>query len=70
MNTPTIPPSSDEILTVEQVADILQLHPNTVYEKANAGEIPGMFRLGEGERAPMRFHKKVLLDELAKQAKK
>ncbi len=60
----------DDILTVEQVADLLQLHPNTIYEKANAGEIPGMFRLGDGERAPMRFSRRLLMEWIANQATK
>ena len=36
-------PMHDEILTVEEVATILQLEPATVYARALKNEIPGSF---------------------------
>lgn len=33
--------SNSTAMTVEEVAQYLQLHPHTVYRKAKAGEIPG-----------------------------
>ena len=32
----------DALLTVEEVAAVLKLHPNTVYEKVKNGEIPSV----------------------------
>ena len=39
-----------ELLTVEQVALLSQYNPQTVYRKAQKGEIPGMVRYGRGIR--------------------
>jgi len=39
-----------ELLTVEQVALLSQYNPQTVYRKAQKGEIPGMVRFGRGIR--------------------
>lgn len=63
-----IDPMNDEILTVEQVAKLLHLEPSTIYTKADAGELPGAFRLGEGERPPLRFSKRVLMEWIQKEA--
>ena len=54
-------PLHDDILTVDQVAELLHLTPDTIYEKVEKKELPGAFRVGEGERSPIRFSKKVLL---------
>lgn len=35
-----------ELLTVEQVALLWQIDPQTVYRKAKRGEMPGVVRLG------------------------
>jgi excisionase family DNA binding protein len=39
----------DEILTASQVADLLQLHPRTVYKLVKRGYIPGK-KFGGGWR--------------------
>jgi excisionase family DNA binding protein len=39
----------DEILTASQVADLLQLHPRTVYKLAKQGSLPGK-KFGGGWR--------------------
>jgi excisionase family DNA binding protein len=39
----------DEILTATQVADLLQLHPRTVYKLVKQGSIPGK-KFGGGWR--------------------
>ncbi|MGE5303328.1 MAG: helix-turn-helix domain-containing protein [Alphaproteobacteria bacterium] len=39
----------DEILTASQVADLLQLHPRTVYKLVKQGSIPGK-KFGGGWR--------------------
>lgn len=54
-------PLHDDILTVDQVAELLHLTPDTIYEKVEKKELPGAFRVGEAERSPIRFSKKVLL---------
>ncbi len=41
----------EEYLTVEQFADVFQLHKNTVYIWISHGEI-GHFKLGTGIRIP------------------
>lgn len=46
-------------LTVEQVAELLNIDPRTVYRKANKNEIPGMFRIGEN--GAIRFVKEEIL---------
>ena len=61
-------PLHDEILTVEQVAEMLSLTQDTIYEKVERKEIPGAFRLGEGKQPPIRFSKKVLLEWINKEA--
>ena len=67
--TPTPDPAAQEdVLTVEEVAEILRLHPDTVYRKVEADEIPGAFRVGEGEKAPIRISKKVFLEWVHKEA--
>jgi excisionase family DNA binding protein len=40
MSTATAHATPGEVLTVEQVADLLGLGRNTVYDAANRGEIP------------------------------
>ena len=65
------PEQNDEILTVEQVAEMLHLHPQSIYDKVERNEIPGAFRLGEvgeGKQPPIRFSKKVLLEWIHKEA--
>lgn len=61
-------PMDDEILTVEEVATLLQLHPQSVYEKVEKNELPGWFRLGEAEKAPIRFSKRVIMEWIQKEA--
>jgi excisionase family DNA binding protein len=39
----------DEILTASQVADLLQIHPRTVYKLVKQGSIPGR-KFGGGWR--------------------
>ena len=68
-NTPNFSdPMDDEILTVEQVAKLLHLEPSTIYTRVETGDIPGAFRLGEGERPPLRFSKRVLMEWIQKEA--
>ena len=54
----------EEILTAEQVANMLQVHVRTVYRLARQGGIPGR-KLGGG----WRFSKGLILQLLASQAK-
>lgn len=61
-------PLHDEILTVEDVAELLQIHENSVYSKVEKGELPGVFRLGDHERSPIRFSKRLIMEWIAKQA--
>ena len=44
-----------EIMTVEQLAEYLQLNPQTIYRKAQAGEIPAI-RIGK----VLRFKKNII----------
>lgn len=61
-------PLHDDILTVDEVATLLKLTPDTIYQKLNQGHLPGAFRLGEGDRAPIRFSKKVIMEWIQKEA--
>ena len=63
-----IPPPQDEILTVEQIAEMLQLTPNTIYEKVERNELPGAFRLGDSDKAPIRFSKRIIMEWIEKEA--
>ena len=66
--TPTPEPTTPtDVLTVEEVAEFLRIHPDTVYRKVETNEIPGAFRIGEGEKAPIRFSKQVFLDWIHQQ---
>ena len=51
-------------LTREQAAEYLSIHPDTLYRWAVGGRV-AYSRLGDGERAPMRFLKEDL-DEFAR----
>ena len=67
--TPAAPtPFEDEVLTVEEVAALLKLTANTIYARTLKGEIPGAFRIGEGEQPPLRFSKRVVLEWIHKEA--
>ena len=70
MKNPPIQPDSfhDEILTVEEVATLLKLEPHTIYARAAKDEIPGAFRIGEGEQPPLRFSKRVIMEWIQKEA--
>ena len=46
-----------ELITVEQLALLTQYNPQTIYRKAQKGEIPGLVRFGKG----IRFHRVVAL---------
>jgi len=61
-------PLHDEILTVEQVSEMLHLTPDTIYEKVDRNELPGAFRLGEGKQPPIRFSKRLILEWIHKTA--
>lgn len=50
--------------TREQAAEYLSIHPDTLYKWAVEGRV-AYSRLGDGERAPMRFLKEDL-DEFAR----
>jgi excisionase family DNA binding protein len=41
--------TDDEVLTVKEVSEILQVHPKTVYKLAREGKIPA-FRIGSDWR--------------------
>ncbi len=41
---------SAELITVQQLALLSQYDPQTIYRKAQKGEIPGMVRYGRGIR--------------------
>lgn len=58
----------DEVLTVEEVAELLKLHPNTVYRRVEDNTIPGAFRIGTEEMAPIRFSKRVIMEWIKKEA--
>lgn len=69
MNTDAPAPQT-EIMTVDELANLLKVHPNTIYQRVEAGEIPGMFRLGNGERSPIRFSRKLIMEWIEAQATK
>lgn len=48
-----------DVLNVEQAAQLLQLHPNTIRDQATAGVIPG-FKFGK----MWRFRRAALLDTI------
>ncbi|MPZ75218.1 MAG: helix-turn-helix domain-containing protein [Deltaproteobacteria bacterium] len=52
----------DEILTASQVADLLQIHPRTVYKLVKQGSIPGR-KFGGG----WRFSKHEVLSMITRQ---
>ena len=54
----------DEILTASQVADLLQIHPRTVYKLVKQGALPGR-KFGGG----WRFSKSDILLMVSPQAK-
>ncbi len=47
------------LLTVPEAAELLRLHPQTVYEKVQAGELAAV-RLGRGPNARIRIPADVL----------
>lgn len=51
---PRQPLTLPRLLTAEEVAAMLRVHPKTVHDWAAAGEMPSM-RLGTGPRARRRF---------------
>lgn len=53
----------DTVLTTEQAAELLQVHPNTVLSLAGKGELPGR-KVGRD----WRFRKSALLDHLTSTA--
>ena len=53
MNAEVVIP--DEIMTVEEVAEYLRVHPSTIYRMLRHGEIPA-FRVG----SDWRFHRNVI----------
>ena len=55
---------SDELLTVDEVAEYLRLNSATVYRKIESGELDAV-RLGKGTRAPMRIRRSVFEQWLA-----
>ena len=61
MNTGTMmnDPDTDAILTVLQVATLLQLRPETVRRKIAAGEIEA-FRTAAGEKSSLRVKRSAL----------
>ncbi len=48
---------SQEYLTVEQLALLIQYSPQTIYRKAKRGDIPGVIRFGRS----LRFHRVIAL---------
>lgn len=54
----------DGPMTRYQAAAYLQVHPDTLFHWAKDGMLP-FSKLGDGERAPMRFHREDL-DEFAR----
>jgi len=61
-------PLHDEIMTVEEVAELLRIHPQSVYEKVEKHELPGAFRLGGNDKAPIRFSKRTIMELIQKEA--
>ena len=57
--------SYDGPLTRLQAAEYLQIHPDTLYRLAREGQIT-YSRLGDGDRAPMRFYRRDLDSYLSK----
>jgi len=53
----------DEILTASQVADLLQVHPRTVYKLVKQGAIPGR-KFGGG----WRFSRHEIMQMISQQA--
>lgn len=48
---------AQELLTVEQAALLSQYNPQTIYRKAQRGQVPGMVRFGRG----IRFQRSIFL---------
>lgn len=55
--------SDDEILTVKEVGEILQVHPSTIYKLTRQGKIPA-FRVG----SDWRFRKDVIERSIGEEA--
>lgn len=58
-------PVTDELLTAEQVADVLKVHVTTVYRLATSGRLRA-HRVGEGSTSPrgLRIPSRALADFL------
>lgn len=56
-----------ELLTVEEVAQILRVTPRTIYRKVELNQIPGAFRVGSS--GSFRFVKDKILNWINAQAK-
>ena len=48
--TPTAPPLEEVLLTVDEMAALLKVHPKSVYAMAAEGALPGLRRLGRRVR--------------------
>ena len=51
-------PESDELLTIDEVAELLHLSKTTVYSKHSKGEIPGVCKKGKR----LYFQRQVIID--------
>ena len=52
-----------EVMTVAQVAELLQVTKHTVYQLVESGEVPS-FRIGGGKRARIRLLREAVISSL------
>ncbi len=50
-----------DLLTVKEVADLLELKIDTVRKKASKGELPGGIKIGDSKNAMWRFDRNEIL---------
>jgi predicted site-specific integrase-resolvase len=61
---------NSELMTPEQVAELLQVHPGTLENWRFRGEGPAFFKLGNKRRSPVRYRRKDVEDWIFTDMKK
>lgn len=59
-----------DLMTPEQVAELLQVHPGTLENWRFRGEGPPFFKLGSKRRSPVRYRRKDVEDWIFADMKK